>query len=144
MAAFLLAYTGLSITKHTCVSCKSTIYYLLSHTDCCTGHLKTHSNTNDSCCNDSSHAACSINEATDNCCHTEKIYLKVHENIFFSNIHVKTQPVSLILFTHSAVNLNYDAFYSIDKVSNNQTRPPPHKPSAHDILIKQSQLIYYA
>lgn len=145
-AFFLLAYTGMNITRHTCVSCHKTVYYLVSHTDCCNGHYKTHT-THTTCCNDSecannSHDAAEENCGNKGCCKSEKIYVKASNTFTYSNFSYIAKALSATV-TALPELLTVPATPNALDILCTTYRPPP-PPSAKQLVILFHRLIFYA
>ncbi|OPZ97987.1 MAG: hypothetical protein BWY70_01346 [Bacteroidetes bacterium ADurb.Bin408] len=145
-ALLLLAYTGLNITKHTCISCKKTFYYIISHTDCCSFHYKTHTSQNKHCCNTPVHTQEKKN--TDDgcydkgCCHSENIYLKV-SNVFTVNPFTQIAKALVSLVFELRQLLTTVPLSQTQDISSLFYRPPP-PPDAKQIIILFHRLIFYA
>lgn len=145
-ALFLLAYTGMNITRHTCVACHKTIYYLISHTDCCTGHYKTHTShvtsCNDNACENRSHDAAEENCGDKGCCHSEKIYVKATNTFTYSNFSYIAKALSATVSELPEL-LKVIIAPELHELLYTTYRPPPPL-SAKQRVILFHRLTFYA
>ncbi len=145
-ATFLLAYTGMNITRHTCVSCHKTIYYLISHTDCCTGHYKTHTlhttTCNDNACENHSHDVAEEVCNNKGCCKSEKIYVKATNTFTYSNFSYIAKVLSASVSELPEL-LKVIVAPEFQELLYTTYRPPPPL-SAKQLVILFHRLIFYA
>ena len=145
-AFFLLAYTGMNITRHTCVSCHNTIYYFISHTDCCNSHSKTHTSLSTSCC-DTSHKEHGKNSHSETCsdkgcCRSENIYVKATDTFTFNSLSNLVKALMMPVFEMPGL-FKMNVVPDATAILVNTYRPPPLL-GARQIIILFHRLIFYA
>jgi len=150
LAVFLLAFAGITVTKHTCASCQTTMYYIIAHTDCCDNHQITHTQEAQSCC--SSHfdedLSCNLNEPKNceekGCCHQEYMFIKVNDNFVVNQANLLPKNIMVSLLS-AFVNPIDDALEDIEPIINlKKYRPPPLLPEGAHYFKTFCQLIFYA
>ena len=147
---FVLTYTGINITKHTCASCQTTIYYIIAHADCCEGHYITHTQEADNCC--SSHTqnqtTCGLTQAENceesGCCSQEYLLIKASDHFVVNTAHYLPKITLLWLFDTLIKPINSGSENYQTELPLKTYRPPPLIAEGRPFYTSFHQLVFYA